>query len=136
MDVYVSAVLGFPIMLSDEDFDQDLPLEVDDEYVTTKEILPMPIGKVSFIAATNAHTRLLKILQKVAKYIYPLKGLGKVSSKTNQSYVVNHARIREIERDLQAWMEDLPTAFRPSDDVPTELARSVVIILLALLLAN
>ena len=29
----------------------------------------------------------------------------------------------DIERDLQAWMEALPSALRPGDEVPTEVER-------------
>ena len=125
MDIYVGAVLGLPTMLSNDDIDQECPQEVDDEFITVDQILPMPPGKVPCIAATNAHTRLLKVLQKVVKYIYPIKGLEQASNQSNQSYVVSHARIREIERDLQAWMEALPMALKPGGEVPTELARLV-----------
>ena len=128
MDTYVAAVLGFPTLLSTDDIDQELPQEVDDEYITAESILPMPSGKTSFIAATNAHTKLVCILQKVVKYIYPIKGLEHVPSRSNQSYVVSHARIREIERELQAWMEALPMALKPGDEVTTELARFALLI--------
>ena len=123
MDIYVGALLGLPKMLSEEDIDQDLPQEVDDEFITAEKILPMPIGRVSRIAAANAHTRLLKILQKVVRYIYPIKGLAHKGNQSNQTYVVSHAKIREIERDLQEWMETLSMSLRPGGDVPKELAR-------------
>ena len=119
MDTYVSATLGFPQMLSIDDIDQELPTEVDDEYITKKAVLPMLPGKTSIYAASNAHTRLMEILTKVIKYIYPTKGLeqsvqGKsVQGSTTSSYVISHAKIREIERDLADWLDKLPMALRP-----------------------
>jgi len=122
MDIYVGALLGLPQMLSDEDIDQEDPLEVDDEFISTEEIKPMPPGRVSFVAGSNAHTRLVQILQKIVRYIYPIKGLHG-QNKPEQSYVVSHGRIREIERDLQLWMESLPMALRPGNDAPKDLIR-------------
>ena len=120
LDIYVGALLGLPKMLSDDDIDQEQPLEVDDDYITTEEILPMPPGRPSLMAAFNAHTRIVDILAKTVKYIYPIKGN---KSKSSQSYIVSHAKIREIEQDLQQWMESLPLAFRPGGEAPPEFAR-------------
>ncbi|RDW71274.1 hypothetical protein BP6252_07837 [Coleophoma cylindrospora] len=124
MDTYVSALLGFPQMLSSDDIDQDLPLEVDDEYITKDAVLEMPPGKISLYAATNAHTRLMGILTKVIKYIYPIKGLEQSfhgNSKT--SYVIGHAKIRDIERDLADWLDKLPMALRPGGEGTSEVLR-------------
>lgn len=129
MDTYVSALLGFPRMLSDDDIDQELPLEVDDEYITEAGVLPMPPGKTSLYAASNAHTRLMIILAKVIKYIYPTKGLEQSvqgSTKnggTKNSYVVSHSQIREIERDLAEWLDKLPMGLRPGGEGTTEVLR-------------
>lgn len=128
MDTYVGALLGLPKMLSDDDIDQELPLEIDDEFITTESILPMPPGQISLIAATNAHTRILKILAKVVKYIYPIKSLDpSLHGRSNQTYRVSHTKIREIEQDLQEWMENLPMALRPGGDAPPETIRQVFI---------
>ncbi|MCJ1479485.1 hypothetical protein MMC13_008171 [Lambiella insularis] len=123
MDFYVAALLGLPLMLSEDDIDQDEPLEIDDEYITIDEVLPMPPGQISLFAATNAHTKLTVILQKVVKYIYPLKGSGRGPEQSSTAYVVSHAKIREIEHDLQLWMEKLPMDLRPSGSETPELAR-------------
>ncbi|KAL8714129.1 MAG: hypothetical protein Q9220_001857 [cf. Caloplaca sp. 1 TL-2023] len=70
------------------------------------------------MAAFNAHCRLIKIFAKTVRYVYPLKNLR---SKPKHAYLVSHAKIREIEQDLQRWMEELPMAFRPGGDAPPEL---------------
>ena len=123
MDIYVGAILGLPKMLHDDDIDQEMPQEVEDEFITFTKILPMPPSRVSMIAASNAHARLLHILEKVVKYVYPIKGLKNVNHKSNQTYMVSHAKIQELERDLQDWMENLPMPFKPGGEVTPNLAR-------------
>ncbi|KAH8815871.1 fungal-specific transcription factor domain-containing protein [Xylogone sp. PMI_703] len=123
MDTYVSALLGFPQMLSSDDIDQELPLEVADECITKEVILPMPAGQVSMIAASNAHTRLMAILAKVIKYIYPIKGLEQSIQGEKSSYIIRHSRIREIERDLAEWLDKLPMSLRPGGDATPDVMR-------------
>lgn len=123
LDIYVGALLGLPEMLSDDNIDQEMPLEVDDEFITVDQVLPMPPGRISTIAAFNAHTRLVYILAKTVKYIYPVKGLAHASNKSSQSYAVNLTQIREIEQDLHDWMEKLPMELRPSGNPPPQLIR-------------
>ena len=125
MDTYVGALLGLPKLLSDEDIDQELPIEVDDEFITTENVLPMPPGRVSVMAAFNAHAGLIKIMAKTVKYIYPVRGLAHTHGQSSQSYLVSHAKIREIEQDLQEWNENLPMSLRPGGEAPAELARWV-----------
>ena len=123
LDIYVGALLGLPQMLSNDDIDQEMPMEIDDEYITVEKISPMPAGKISIFASFNAHTRLVEILAKTVKYIYPIKGNTNLGGGSTQSYVVSHAKIREIESDLQAWMEALPMPFRPGEEASPEFMR-------------
>ncbi|KAK5214051.1 Gypsy retrotransposon integrase-like protein 1 [Exophiala xenobiotica] len=122
LDSYVGAVLGLPQMLSDDDIDQELPTEVDDEYITAEGIRPMPTSTFPLLKATNAHTRLTNILRKVVRYIYPVKGVTG-GGKADSRYSISHKRIRELERDLQTWMDQLPTELRPSDNAGRDLSR-------------
>ena len=110
LDRYVGALLGLPQMISDEDIDQEQPLELDDNCITSAEIHPMPEGQVSLMAGFNAHTRIVDILMKVVRYIYPIK-----SSKAGKPHtsIVSYARIREIEGDLQRWLDTLPQPLKP-----------------------
>lgn len=117
MDIYVGALLGLPIFLKDEDVDQDWPTEVDDEYITETEIRPMPEGKISVFAAFNAHTRLVTILEKICKHVYPIKGTQS-GGKNSVTYSVSYSKIREIEQDLQQWLDQLPMALRPGGEAP------------------
>ncbi|KAE8386636.1 putative C6 transcription factor [Aspergillus alliaceus] len=122
MDVYVSTLLGLPQMLSDDDIDQEYPASIDGEFITSAGILPTPPDYTPLMAGANAHTRLSNIMLKVVKYIYPVKD-AQHRSESDQRYVVSHSKIREIERDLQAWMEELPAALRPGTEVSPQLER-------------
>lgn len=122
MDVYVSTLLGLPQMLSDDDIDQEHPLEIDGEFITAEGIMQMPTDYTPLMAGPNAHTRLSNIILKVVKYIYPVKNV-RYRSKFDQRYMVSHSKIREIERDLQNWMEELPPALRPGTEVSPQLER-------------
>ncbi|KAK4661590.1 Gypsy retrotransposon integrase-like protein 1 [Podospora pseudopauciseta] len=125
MDIYISAILGFPLLLHDDDVDQPMPTEVDDEYITSEAILTPPPGTPSFFEAFNAHTRLMAILTKVVKYIYPVKAVEDCvnQGRVNSRYMISYARIKEIEAELQEWHEQLPTHWRPSPDGPIEVIR-------------
>ncbi|KAL8657826.1 MAG: hypothetical protein Q9226_001530 [Calogaya cf. arnoldii] len=120
MDIYVGALLGLPICLDNKDIDQELPLEVDDDCITEHEVLPMPTGKTSVVAAFNAHVGLVSLLAKTIRYVYPLHTMR---SKSKHAYVVSHSKIREVEQDLQRWMEDLPMGLRQGGEAPPEVIR-------------
>jgi hypothetical protein len=87
MDIYVSTLLGFPLLLSVDDINQPLPAEVDDEYITPTGILQPPPGSASFFEAFNAHAELMEILFKITKYVYPTKGLSRSETKDKKSPV-------------------------------------------------
>lgn len=105
LDIYVGVMLGLPQTLNDDDIDQDFPQEVDDEYITEDGILPMPAGKVSIMTAFNLHTKLVQILSKIAKKVYPIK---LSNGSPDKSYTVPFSAIREIEGELEAWKNSLP----------------------------
>ena len=73
MDIYIGAMLGLPQTLSDEDIDQDLPVELDDEYITEDGLLPMPSGITPLTTAFNAHTRLVQLYTKIVRKVYPIR---------------------------------------------------------------
>ena len=123
LDTYVGALLGLPQMLNSDDTDQEIPEEVDDEYITKEGILPMPLGQLSVNVALNAHTRLVGILAKTMKYVYPIKGTAHVHGKGIHSYAVSYAKIGEIEADLQNWMHNLPAEFKPGERASPDFIR-------------
>lgn len=126
MDIYISTMLGFPLLLNIDDVDQPYPTEVDDEYITITGIIPPPPGTPSFFEAFNAQTRLMEVLGKITKYVYPMHGQGQPGMKGGEptpTYLISYAKIKEIETDLQGWYERLPEMWRPSPDGPIEVVR-------------
>lgn len=100
MDTYVATMLGLPKSIRADDLDQDLPLDVDDQFLTADCILPMPANHTSMMAVSNAHTRLLLIMANVVAYIYPnQKQLNRKSS-----YQVDYSRVVQVEADLNNWL--------------------------------
>ncbi|KAI0799241.1 hypothetical protein GGR55DRAFT_670571 [Xylaria sp. FL0064] len=127
MDTYVSALLGFPLLLNDDDIDQLLPTAVDDQFITKEGITNPPSGTPSYIEAFNAHVKLMDLLSKVVKNVYPLKRVdpkvGEEDESQYASYMVSYARIKEMEEELQRWNEQLPFAWRPNPEGPVEVVR-------------
>lgn len=123
MDIYVSTLLGFPLLLHSDDIDQPYPNEVDDEYLTNQGVMQPPVGTPSFFEAFNAHTRLMEVLGKITKYVYPTKAPAGVKTDKPASLPVSYSRIKEIEGDLQRWYERLPEAWRPTPEGPVEVVR-------------
>ena len=116
-------MLGMPQALGDNDIDQDLPLEVDDEYISIDGINPPPEGHVSMIAAANADFKLTKIVANVCKSIYPVKGYQNPGEGSSKSYSVSYNVVRGIENDLQSWTESLPPDFLPGGEAPPHILR-------------
>ncbi|KAK6439026.1 Gypsy retrotransposon integrase-like protein 1 [Oleoguttula sp. CCFEE 5521] len=112
MDIYVGAMLGLPQTLSDEDIDQEFPTEVDDEYITAQGIKPMPEGQVSMMTAFNAHIRLVMLVHKIVRKVYPIK-VQTLGGQADKSYTVPFSVIREIESDLEQWKTTLPSVLSP-----------------------
>lgn len=83
----------------------------------------MPEGRVSLITASNAHIRLARILSKVSTDVYPAKRMQREVSQKTRGYIVNNAKVREVENDLQNWMTNLPAHLRPGLDGWKDLTR-------------
>lgn len=125
MDTYVGAMLGLPLTLADEDTDQDLPTEVDDEFITETQILPMPAGRVSLIAAANGNIKLSRIVANIMRHIYPIKGFQSREDNPGRTYSISYGKVRELENELHEWMESLPSEFRPGATAEPHILRSV-----------
>lgn len=123
MDISISALIGLPRMIHDEDIDQEYPSEADDQYITNLGVNSEAIGKPNNMSAANAHTRLVQILGKVVKKIYPIKGVRPSSCGKRAGYMISYAVVREIEGDLSKWEDTLPEYLRRGDDSPSRFLR-------------
>lgn len=125
MDIYVGAMLGLPQTLSEEDFDQDYPLEVDDENITENGILPQPDGLTANICAANAAFKMTRILTKIVRCIYPIKGFQNNEQNPSRVYSISYSTIRDIENELKLWESSLPPLFKPGVEAPPPVKRCV-----------
>jgi hypothetical protein len=123
MEIYIVAILGLPRTLRDEDIDQNLPLEVDDLYITEEGVLPMPKKQISRLTGFNAHIHLSQILGKVMTEVYPNKNMQQEAPGEPRAYVVNDTKVREVENDLQRWAKSLPMQLRPGANSSKQMLR-------------
>lgn len=131
MDTYVTTILGLPKTLSDEDIDQDLPAEIDDEFISEQVIKSAtPKEHSSMTAVVNAHIKLLRIMDKVKKYVH---GGSTAEYEKSGSYRVDYSRVAEVERDLAAWFAALPDPANLQEPVSFQLEKSVMLSPLLLL---
>ena len=100
---YLNCVLGLPASLRDDDIDQDMPKEIDDEFVTEWNILHQPPDHPSIIVGCNVYTRLMGIISKITKYIYPLK-----APLVDGKGLIRLDLVKEIEQDLERWRTSIP----------------------------
>jgi len=115
-------MLGLPQTLSEEDIDQEYPLEVDDEYITEEGIFPMPEGTTPLTTVFNAHSRLVELLIKIVRNVYPIRAKN-VQSNMDRSYTVPFSVIRDIEKDLETWKSNLPAGLDPCNNSNPKLTR-------------
>jgi hypothetical protein len=113
---YLAAACGMPKLLDDDNVDQAMPVEVNDAYITTTQILSQPADEVCEVAGMNAYVKLHKILEQVVKHIYPFRGTRNAPARKSVSYMVSIEKIREIEKSLKEWMANLPSGFRLGND--------------------
>ena len=123
MDVFVSMMLGLPLALSDEDFDQDFPAEVDDEFITEDGIQPQPADRVPFIRAVNHDFRLANIVCRIVRRIYPIKPSQTASDQARAETRVKLSVVKDIETDLKAWEESLDPIFKPDSTAGPRIMR-------------
>ncbi|KAL6948681.1 hypothetical protein ACO0QE_001154 [Hanseniaspora vineae] len=123
MDVYVNTMLGLPRTISQQDFDQSLPLEVEDDCLTHDGIVSPPKSEFSnddnrnkdmeqpFAESTlssaciaNQHTKLIMILDEIVEGLYPIK-------KANN--LISHDFVTKLECKLNDWLAELPEELHP-----------------------
>jgi len=128
METYVVAILWLPRTVSDDDIDQEMPLEIEDQYITEEGVLSMPDGQLSMITGFNAHTKLIQILGKIITNVYPTQRMQNGATEKSRAYVVCDAKVRKVKKDLQHWARNLPMQLRPGADSPQELLRYLTIL--------
>lgn len=120
MDIYINSLLGLPISLNEDEFDQPLPADLDDENVTREGFnTELQGGRLSSSGCANYHTTLIMIMSHIVRDLYPIKVKKLASSppETNDSQTPNHMhrKVSALEFELKAWLDQLPTELKPVD---------------------
>lgn len=111
MDIYVNAMLGLPRGIPEDEFDQEIPLDYDDDKITEDGYFPQKENHLSSASIANAHTRLMIILSHVMKYIYPVKGADK--DKSVQLGKSMFDKVTLLENEIRDWLRNLPAELKP-----------------------
>ncbi|GAA98844.1 uncharacterized protein L969DRAFT_76596 [Mixia osmundae IAM 14324] len=122
LDRKLSAGLGRPLAIQDEDVDLDLPLEVDDETLadlntarTAEEVPAMPSTKPNLIMGFNCHVRLAKILGKALRTIYAIK---RDDVRRDKLPLWEQRTAAELDSALNQWLEQLPAHLKWNAEDP------------------
>lgn len=123
MDIYINSLLGLPRSINEDEFDQELPEDLDDENITRDEYLyENQQGRLSSSGCANHHTKLMLILSHIIKELYPIKVKGDQEHMTPGQI---HSRVSEIELELKNWLDNLPAELKPTDPSDNELSKSI-----------
>ncbi|KAK7043156.1 Gypsy retrotransposon integrase-like protein 1 [Paramarasmius palmivorus] len=113
MDCFISAKLGRPCAIQDEDFDLEMPIECDDEYwehPDPKMAFRQPPGRPSYVSAFVTSLKLMKITGMVLRSIYSISKskmlLGLAGPKWEQRMVA------ELDSALNQWVDAIPEHLR------------------------
>lgn len=113
LDRYISSALGRPCAIHDEDFDVEMPIEVDDEYwihPDLEQAFKQPPGKPSNATYFNCLLRLNQILAFALRTIYSINKskamLGFVGPQWEQHIVA------ELDSALNKWIDSVPDHLR------------------------
>ncbi|KAJ8457125.1 hypothetical protein ONZ45_g18441 [Pleurotus djamor] len=111
MDRMVSAFVGRPCALHEEDYDVEYPLEVDDEYWTPEDpdlAFKQPPGTISKMTAFNLMLKLVEILAVALRALYSANKsrlwVGVMGPNWEQRVV------SELDSELNSWLDSVPDA--------------------------
>ncbi|KAG8213977.1 hypothetical protein J3R82DRAFT_10726 [Butyriboletus roseoflavus] len=107
-DRTASVALGRPCCSGEEDFDVELPLEVDDEYWETEDpekAFQQPPGKPSKIAAFNSHLKLTKIAAYALRTIYALDRPKLLFSAARPRW---QEILAQLNHAMTEWVDSVP----------------------------
>lgn len=104
----VAATCGLPVLLSNEEIDQETPIEVNDSYIEARQILPQPEGEFCLTTIATIYRRLHHVFQKAGKHIYSENQSTLLQSGGVGSYLVSMSKLKRIEEQLHQWVRELP----------------------------
>jgi hypothetical protein len=104
----VAATCGLPVLLSNEEIDQETPIEINDSYIEARQIYQQPEGEVCLTSIAAIYRRLHHVFQKASKHIYSENQSDLLQSGSMGSYPVIMSKLKELEGHLHHWVRELP----------------------------
>ncbi|SMN19403.1 similar to Saccharomyces cerevisiae YJL206C Putative protein of unknown function [Maudiozyma saulgeensis] len=106
VDIYLNCILGLPCSMPENNVDQEFPLDIDDEKITSvtklndfTKTLNNPLRVISSCGMNNEHTKLILIMLNIYERLYPLN---------LEILNVKQFEILKFEKKLINWHKNLP----------------------------
>ncbi|KAF5386389.1 hypothetical protein D9757_006690 [Collybiopsis confluens] len=119
MDICISAFLGRPRSITHEDFDVDLPINVDDEYWENPDdpenTFQQPEGKPTMRSYFVSLIKLLDILGYAMRTIYAVRRTDIWTVKGMSGVEWNEKIVAELDSSLNKWLEEIPAHSLPDN---------------------
>ena len=103
LDNYLSAALGRPRIFHDDEFDQELPLIVNDSQITAHEILPALTNAQSIMLAPVYHAKLSTIISSILRDLYGIQRAGREKEVSAAAH--REAELREWRHELSGFLD-------------------------------
>lgn len=100
LDLYMNCILGFPSGIDESDIDQEFPLDVDDENISTVGIKFQDWRTISSCGMNNKHTKLILIMSRIYKLMYSLR--RKPLEEDSRAQIIT------LNDQLDNWYAQLP----------------------------
>lgn len=124
MDIYINSLLGLSQSISEDEYDQNFPVELDDEFITRDSYLfDKQQGRLSSSGCANHHTKLTIILSHIVKELYPIKIKSKLPERVVSDKM--HDKVTELEFELKQWLDNLPPELKPTDPNDPESSKKI-----------
>ena len=121
-EVYMSAILGYPIKLKLDDITQEFPIDTKDENISdTTIIIDNETDMISSCGINNLHTKLMLMMYEIKEFYYKIDiksehpAYFKETGKSDSIDVNKLLQfVAHIENRLDNWVISLPDYLKPS----------------------
>ncbi|KAK0203884.1 fungal-specific transcription factor domain-containing protein [Desarmillaria ectypa] len=110
LDQHTSFYHGRPPAIRDEDFDLDLPLEVDDEYMESAEPFKQPPGTPSQMVYFTSHLKLCQIMSYALRTLYSIRKSKEAAGLVGHTWA--QTNVSELDSMLNKWFDMIPDHLR------------------------
>ncbi|SJL11421.1 uncharacterized protein ARMOST_14824 [Armillaria ostoyae] len=110
LDRHTSFYHGRPSAIRDEDFDLDLPLEVDDEYMESAEPFKQPPGTPSKMVYFTSHLKLCQIMSYALRTLYSIRKSKEAAGLVGHTWA--QTNVSELDSMLNKWFDMIPDHLR------------------------